>query len=111
MPLESLHFYYNIIYTNSELCATSEAKFSNLSTFLGDFGINQRDLMTCTSPPDSLDPFLVGFCQGSASVPRGFVSVELGAEIQSQCENTTAVVDTGRATPLMGDQCDSMLHL
>ena len=66
--------------------------------------------MTCTSPPNS---FLIGFCRGSASVPRGlgFVSVEVGAEIQSQCENTAAVVDTGRPTPLMGDQCDSMPHL
>ena len=99
------------MYSNSEACATSGAEFSSLSTFLGDFGINQRDLMTCTSPSDSLDPFLLGFCQGSASVPREFVSVELGAETQSQCENTAAVVDTGRPTPLMGDQCDSMPHL
>ena len=99
------------MYTNSEACPTSGAKFSSLSTFLENFGISQTDLMTCTSPPDSLDPFLLGFCRGSASVPRGFVSVELGAETQSQCENTAAVVDTGRPTPLMGDQCDSMPHL
>ena len=64
--------------------------------------------MTCTSPPNSLDRFLVGFCRnGSASVPRGFV----GVETQSQCENTAAVVDTGRPTPLMGDQCVSMPHV
>ena len=77
--------------------------------------INQsmvNDLLTCTSPPTSTSSFLVGFCRnGSASVPRGFVSVELGAETQSQCENTAAVVDTGRPTPLMGDQCDSMPHV
>jgi hypothetical protein len=71
-------------------------------------------MMTCTNLPTSTDfseAFLIGFCLGSASVPRGFVSVELGAETQSQCENTAAVVDTGRATPLMGDQCDSMPHV
>ena len=60
----------------------------------------------------SADTSFLGFCRGSASVPRGFVSVEFqGAETQSQCENTAAVVDTGRPTPLMGDQCDSMPHL
>ena len=100
------------------MCVKSGAKeFDSLSTFLGDFEINQNmtnDVITCTSPPisaDSPDPPLIGFCGGSASVPRGFVSVELGAETQSQCENTAVVVDTGRAAPLMGDQCDSRPHV
>ena len=66
------------------------------------------DVITCAG---SSDTSFLGFCRGSASVPRGFVSVEFGAGTQSQCENMAAVVDTGRATPLMGDQCDSMPHL
>ena len=69
-------------------------------------------MITCTNYTTfSADTSVLGFCRGSASVPRGFISVELGAETQSQCENTAAVVDTGRPTPLMGDQCDSMPHL
>ena len=64
---------------------------------------------TCTNQTTSADSSFLGFCRGSASVPRGFVSVELGAE--TQCENTAAVVDTGRTAPLMGDQCDSLPHV
>ena len=104
IPLKSLHFY-------SEDCNISGAKVDSLSTFLGGFRINQNsinDVITCTG---SSDTSVLGFCRGSASVPRGFVSLELGAETQSQCETTAAVVDTGRATPPMGDQCDSMPHV
>ena len=99
-----LHFCY------SEVCNTSGGRFDSLSAFLEPYRIIQsmvNDLLTCTSSPISTSSFLVGFCRGSASVPRGFI----GAETQSQCENTAAVVDTGRPTPLMGDQCDSMPHL
>ena len=66
----------------------------------------------CINYTISADSSILGFCRGSASVPRGFVSVELGAETQSaQCENTAAVVDTARTAPLTGDQCDSLLHV
>ena len=72
-------------------------------------------MITCTtntSPPISPATSVVGFCRGSASAPRGFVSAELGAETEPQCENTAAVVDTGRDAPLiMGDQCESMPHV
>jgi hypothetical protein len=88
--------------------------YASLSDFLGDFALdnNSNTLAACIDKEIiSADPSFLGFCRGSASVPRGFVSVELGAETQSQCENTAAVVDTGRATPLMGDQCDSMPHV
>ena len=64
------------------------------------------DTIICTN---QISSSFLGFCRGSASVPRGFVSVELGAE--TRCEITAAVVDTGRAGPLMGDQCDSLPHV
>ena len=68
--------------------------------------------VTCTSYTFSSDPPVLGFCCGSASVPQGFVSIEVGAETsQSQCENSAAVVDTGRAAPLVEDQCESRPHL
>ena len=58
------------------------------------------------------DTAIRGFCQGSASVPRGFVSVEIGAaNYDSQCDNTAAVVDNGKAAPLMGDVCGSLPHV
>jgi hypothetical protein len=85
------------------------------SSFLGGFALdnnnNTLDNVCMDQEIVSADTTVLGFCRGSASVPRGFVSVELGAETQSQCENTAAVVDTGRAAPLMGDQCDSMPHV
>ena len=85
--------------------------YTSLSDFLGGFAIDNTLAVCENQDLVSADPSFLGFCRGSASVLRGFVSVELGAETQSQCENTAAVVDTGRATPPMGDQCDSMPHL
>ena len=70
-----------------------------------------EDDITCANQIVSASTPILGFCRGSASVPRGFVSVELGAETQSQCENTAAVVDTGKAAPLMGEQCNSLPHV
>ena len=88
-------------------------KYSSLRNFLKIFElIDNNNIITCMDQAISADSSFLGFCQGSASVPRGFVSVELGDETQSaQCENTAAVVDTGRAAPLMGEQCDSMPHV
>ena len=65
----------------------------------------------CMDQAITADTSLLGFCRGSASVPRGFVSVELGAETESQCDNTATVVDTSRGAPLMGDQCDFIPHV
>ena len=81
-----------------------------MTAFLEHSG-SSGDTVTCTDYTISADTSLYGFCRGSASVPRGFVSVELGAATQPQCEATAAVVDTGRAAPLMGDQCESMPHV
>ena len=87
--------------------------YTMLSDLLGDFALidNNKTLMCMEQTLMSTDTSILGFCRGSASVPRGFVSIELGAETQSQCENTAAVVDTGRAAPILGDQCDSLPHV
>lgn len=87
--------------------------YTSLIDLLTDFVLvdNNQTLMCVNQILKSNDTSIFGFCQGSASVPRGFASVELGAETQSQCENTVAVVDTGRTAPLMGDQCDSQPHV
>ena len=86
--------------------------YTGLADILGQFALNDNKTIVCMNQTIISDESTVlGFCGGSASVPRGFVSVELGAETQSQCENTAAVVDTGRAAPLMGDQCDSRPHV
>ena len=86
--------------------------YTSLTDFLGDFALDNNKTIMCVNQMIISDESTVlGFCRGSASVPRGFVSVELGAETRSQCENTAAVVDTGRAAPLMGDQCESMPHV
>ena len=85
-----------------------------MSAFLGAFQINLDEISSIansTTFSDSSDSLLLGFCRGSASAPRGFISAELGAETEPQCENTAAVVDTGRDAPLMGDQCESMPHV
>ena len=79
--------------------------------FFGDFALDNNETILCMDQTISADTSLLGFCRGSASVPRGFVSVELDGEIESQCDNTAAVVDTGRGAPLMGDQCELMPHV
>ena len=83
--------------------------YTGLVDFLGNFALNNKITMCMNQISD--ENIVLGFCRGSASVPRGFVSVELGAETHSQCEDTAAVVDTGRAAPLMGGQCDSLPHV
>ena len=79
---------------------------TRLTAFLENFRISSNAIIkSCASLTVSSDTSFLGFCRGSASVSRGFVSVET----QSQCESTAAVVDAGRTAPLMGDQChDSM---
>ena len=88
-------------------------RYTSLIDFLGNFAPDNNNVDMCMDQiSTSSDSSILGFCRGSASVPRGFVSVEVGAEMsQSQCENSAAVVDTGRAAPLVGNQCESMPHL
>ena len=82
--------------------------FTSLPAFLGNFRISDN-LITCTNETISVDTMLLGFCQGSASVPRGFATVELGA---GKCNSTAVMMDTGRdAAPLLGDQCESVPHV
>ena len=69
-------------------------------------------MISCMAQTITADTEILGFCGRSASVPRGFVSVELGATARnSWCDNTTAVVDSGKAAPLIGDACDSLPHV
>lgn len=80
--------------------------------FLGDFGVNE--MISCTGIHQSIsaDTEALGFCRGSASVPRGFVSVEVGAgSAASECQNEAAVVDSGKESPMIGDQCDTSPHV
>ena len=102
--------HHKIIYRSNQTCDSDGMNYTSLSDFLANFAIDNT-LAVCDNQGIISDHSFLGFCRGSASVPRGFISVEFGAETQSQCENTAAVVDTGRPTPLMGDQCDSMPHL
>ena len=101
--------------TCRQACDSNGMNYTSLTDFLGNFAFvdSNKTLMTLCMEEMlmSNDTSILGFCRGSASVPRGFVSVELGAEAQSQCENAAAVVDTGRAAPLMGDQCDSLPYV
>ena len=70
------------------------------------------DAINCTGQTISVDGAVHGFCGGSASVPRGFVSVEVGASNNgSQCESEAAVVDSGKNGPTVGDQCDDQPHV
>ena len=87
--------------------------YTGLTDFLGNFALHNNATIVCMNQTITFaNSSFLGFCRGSASVPRGFVSVEVGAKMsQPQCENSAAVVDTGRAAPLMGEQCESMPHL
>ena len=103
---------YRVIFIHRQTCDSNGMNYTNLMDFLGDFALDNNETIICTDQTViTADTSLLGFCRGSASVPRGFVSVELGGETESQCDNTAAVVDTGRDAPLMGDQCDSMPHM
>ncbi len=101
-----------MICSNRQACDSNGMNYTSLTDLLEDFAVvdNNKTLMCMEEMLMSNDTSILGFCRGSASIPRGFVSAELGAEIQSQCENTAAVVDTGRA-PLMGDKCDSLPYV
>ena len=66
-------------------------------------------MINCPGITADTSTAILGFCRGSASVPRGFISVELDHD--SQCDNTAAVVDNGKAAPLMGDVCGSLPHV
>lgn len=52
----------------------------------------------------------VGFCNGSASVPRGFVSFEVGANgTMSECQSMADVVDGGKESPKINEECGDSL--
>lgn len=103
-----------MIVIHRQMCDSNGMNYTSLTDFLGAFALYDNETIMCMNQSmisTNTTESILGFCRGSASVPRGFISVELGAEAQSQCENTAAMVDTGRAAPLMGDQCDSLSHV
>ena len=86
--------------------------YTNTIQFLNKgFGINEMDQTNCTLA--NVDTQSVqGFCQGSASVPRGFVSIEIGANgTMSECRSVAAVVDSGKESPKINEQCDSLPYM
>ena len=94
----------------SQTCATNGRNFTNISAFLQEFRVNT--MISCTGQNIFADSAALGFCGGSASVPRGFVSVEVGADDgESQCSSEAAVVDSGKKAPMTGDQCDNLPHV
>ena len=67
------------------------------------------NLTICEGQSITADMPILGFCLGSASVPRGFVSVEVGADgAGSQCDSEAAVVDSGKESPMIDEECDSL---
>ena len=75
--------------------------------FFGNFGVNE--VIDCMEKIITAESTILGFCRGSASVPRGFVSPEVGARDESdKCDNDAAVVDIGKYTPKLGEQCDTL---
>lgn len=70
--------------------------------------IFQADYANCDA--DTLSVF--GFCHGSASVPRGFVSTEVGAnDAMSKCHSAADVVDSGKESPKINEQCISLPYM
>ena len=94
----------------SQTCDVSGRSYSTLASFLGDFQVTST--ATCPAQTIPAGTTVQGFCRGSASVPRGFVSVEVGASnARSQCESEAAVVDSDKNGPTVGDQCNDQLHV
>ena len=61
---------------------------------------------------DNLPAAALGFCHGSASVPRGFISIEVGANgTMSECRSVANVVDNGKESPKINEQCDSLPYM
>lgn len=100
----------NKIYTDhktfSQSCIRTGKTFTTLMDFFGNFGVNE--VIDCMEKIITAESTILGFCRGSASVPRGFVSVEVGASDESQCNSDAAVVDTGKYAPMLGEQCNTL---
>ena len=80
----------------------------SLTSFFEGFSIDQFIEGSCVPTNTTI----LGFCRGSASVPRGFVSVEVGADdAGSQCDSEAVVVDSSKQSPIIGEQCDSLPHV
>ena len=85
--------------------------YQNLMQLLQTFGINQVDHANCVHASADTQSVL-GFCNGSASAPRGFVSVEVGANVTtSECRSVADVVDSDKESPKIDEQCDSLPYM
>ena len=74
--------------------------------FFGNFGVNE--VIDCMGKIITAESTILGFCRGSASVPRGFVSVEVGASDGSECDSDAVVMDIGKYVLMFGEQCDTL---
>ena len=81
--------------------------------FLGNFGVIEMIMsFTGTQQSISADTEALGFCRGSASIPRGFISIEVGADgTMSECQTVADVVDSGKESPMIGEQCETLPHV
>lgn len=99
--------------TCRQSCIRTGSNYTTLVNFLGNFGVNE--VINCMEQNliITAESTILGFCRGSASVPRGFISVEVGASDGSQCDTDAAVhvVDAGKYAPMLGEQCDTLPHL
>ena len=92
------------------MCGTTSGMiYTNLTRLLQEFGSDQ-DRLGCAAPTlSAIGASVVGFCRGSASVPRGFVTSELGTtSMQEQNCDGVAAVEYDRSFPFqLGQQCSS----
>lgn len=94
-------------------CAISNGiSYPNTTQFINKvFSINQVNNPNCGLASAETQSVL-GFCRGSASVPRGFVSFEIGPNgTVSECRNGSDVVDSGKKSPKINEQCDSLPYM
>lgn len=101
----------NLFIIRSQQCDVAGRNYSSLTNLLGDFKVNE--MINCPGQSIAFDTAVfLGFCRGSASASRGFVSVEVGADNnQFLCESNVYVVDSGECIHTIGEQCDSLPHL
>ena len=122
----------------SRACGTSSGVMhTSLTDLLQDFGSDQSLSGCIVHQTVTDDSTIIGFCRGSASIPRGFVSDEVGGSSNGNgngnsngngngngnnngnggpdppCDDTSAAVDVEQIFPFMlgEEQCDSQPHL
>ena len=79
-------------------CVKSGTEFTSLSEFLDTLNIPPSELLTTNLSLDSTLISFTGFCLGSASVPRGYVS-QYFAENETCLEDGNEVVFESKGAP------------